>query len=177
MGQPRPAGPALLVCGIIARDQDAADRAEAALARAFGPVADRSDRIPFGFTDYYREELGDRPVRCWVAFRDAADQSRLAEAKLRTNAIEQEMADGRGLRTANLDPGILTLHNLVLASTKDYDHRVLLRDGIYAELTLRFRSGRFEPLPWTYADYRTEACLGFLARCRVRLAGLPAAAP
>lgn len=175
MGQPRPGGPALLICGIIARDPAAVSRAEAALAAKFGPVADRSDPVPFDFTGYYRRELGPSPVRRWVGFRDTVDPSRLAGIKLQTNALEQDMADEHGHRTANLDPGILSLHNLVLASTKDHDHRVCLHDGIYAELTLRYRSGRFEPLPWTYPDYRGPACLAFLARCRERLTPRPAA--
>jgi hypothetical protein len=50
----------------------------------------------------------------------------------------------------------VTLDKLVLATTKDYSHRIYLRDGIYAEVTLYFRKGRFHPFEWTYPDYCTR---------------------
>jgi len=137
----------------------------------FGPVADRSADIPFDFTDYYRAEFGDNLARRWLGFHLPCSPVLLASAKLATGVIERECGrDGR--RRVNLDPGLLTFHNLVLASTKDHAHRIYLRDGIFAELTLLYRDGGWEPLPWTYPDYRTEACLEFLGRCRKRLLDL-----
>ena len=54
----------------------------------------------------------------------------------------------------NLDPGYITPAKLVLASTKDHAHRLYLADGIYAEVTLAFRGKQWQPLEWTYPDYR-----------------------
>jgi hypothetical protein len=71
-----------------------------------------------------------------------------------------------GPRPANLDPGLLSAHNLVLASTKAHAHRVYLSDGIFAEVTLVYRHGMYQPLEWTYPDYCTETCRGFMAACR-----------
>ena len=104
-----------------------------------------------------------------LAFRDLVAPERLAEIKLRTNALEQELASAGAFpepRPLNLDPGLLTLGKFLLATTKDQAHRVYLRDGVYAEVTLRYHAGAFEPWPWTYADYREAAVRDFLREAR-----------
>jgi hypothetical protein len=67
---------------------------------------------------------------------------------------------------------VLGLGKFVLATTKDQAHRVYLRDGIYAEATLRFHAGAYEPWPWTYADYRQPAVRTFLKEARDLYRGL-----
>ena len=89
--------------------------------------------------------------------------------KLLTNALEQRLAAaGRfpELRPLNLDPGHLSLGKFLLATTKDQAHRIYLREGIYAEVTLRYQEGAFEPWPWTYADYREPGVRAFLKEAR-----------
>jgi hypothetical protein len=54
----------------------------------------------------------------------------------------------------------------VLASCKDYSHRLYLGDGVYGELTLIFEHGAWRAMPWTYPDYRTEAYQAFFSRVR-----------
>ena len=66
----------------------------------------------------------------------------------------------------NLDPGYLVLGKFVLATTKDQAHRLYLRDGIFAEVTLHFQAGAYRPWPWTYADFRIEEVIGFLGAAR-----------
>lgn len=165
------AGPARLIVGLLGSDADLLARAETELAAEFGPAGGRSPDVRFDFTDYYRAEMGPGLWRRWLAPGGAFDPGRLAEAKLAAGRIEQRLAI-EGRRRVNIDPGVLSLHSLVLATTKDFAHRVYLRDGIYAELTLLYRSGRFEPLEWTYPDYRTPECLEFLARARAGLTDL-----
>lgn len=160
----RPA-PAVLVSGILAQTPALADAAETALEREFGPIDRRSPDVPFNYTNYYETEMGPGLVRRWVAFARPVEPGRLAQAKLATNRLEQEFAE-EGKRKVNLDPGLLSLHSLILATTKDFAHRVYLGEGIFAEVTLLFESGEFRVLPWTYPDYRSATCLEFLARCR-----------
>jgi hypothetical protein len=74
-------------------------------------------------------------------------------------------------RPLNLDPGYITLAKLVLASTKDHAHRIYLSQGIYAEITLNYRAGSWQPLPWTYPDYRRSDFQEFFTNCREYLKG------
>jgi hypothetical protein len=105
----------------------------------------------------------------FFAFHDLVAPDRLAEIKLITNGFEREAAAAGTWpepRPLNLDPGILTLGKFHLATTKDQAHRIYLRDGIFAEVTLKFHAGTFEPWPWTYADYRLPAVIAFLNEAR-----------
>ncbi len=70
-------------------------------------------------------------------------------------------------RRVNLDPGYLIASKLVLATTKDFAHRIYLGQGIYGEVTLNYRRGQgWQPHPWTYADYRSPLALEFFALVR-----------
>jgi len=183
MKPPAAAPPGLLVVGLLCRDDALADESAAILASRFGPVDARSPVIPFDFTDYYEPEMGKNLRRSWSSFARPVAPECLADIKLATGELERVLARRHGVsaeatqdrssaaprRVVNLDPGVLTLHNFVLASTKDFAHRVCLRGGVWAELTLVFHSGRYEPLPWTYPDYRSPACLSFLLAARERL--------
>jgi len=161
--------PTKLVVGLLATDRDLLERAQSALAEGFGAVSVKSPEIPFSFTDYYEREMGPDLIRQWVAFQGLVEPDRLCDFKHTTCLLEKRFLGPNGKRRVNLDPGLLTLHNLVLASTKGFAHRIYLRGGIYAEPTLIFQSGKFQPLAWTYPDYQTPVCLEFLMRCRKEL--------
>jgi hypothetical protein len=60
---------------------------------------------------------------------------------------------------------------MVLATTKDYSHRIYLGQGIYAEVTLRYRRGAFHPWEWTYPDYGSPRYLEIFAHIRDIYAG------
>jgi len=136
---------------------------------AFGPLALESPAFVFSETDYYEPTMGPGLRKVFFAFARLIDPARLVDLKLQTNAWEQEYAQ-RGKhpepRPLNLDPGYLCLGKLVLASTKDFCHRVYLERGIYAEVTLFYKHGRWEPHPWTFADYRRQDYQRFFSRCR-----------
>ncbi len=164
MSEPRPC---LLLFGLLGPDEDTLARAEDALLAEFGPVSARSATIPFDFTDYYSAEMGPGLVRRWTA-HGPADPAGLAGLKRRAGRVEDRFRSA-GRRAVNLDPGLLSPHNVVLASTKDFAHRIYISDGIFAEVALVFRDGRWAPLEWTYPDWRCAACLDFLSACRRRL--------
>jgi hypothetical protein len=138
---------------------------ERELADAFGPVRARSASYSFDQTAYYETEMGPGLVKWVAAFTRPVAQESLPEIKLRANALEEAWRDARG-RRVNVDPGLLTPASLVLATTKGFAHRIYLGRGIYGEVTLIFRRGRYESLPWTYPDYRTPQVLDFLAQLR-----------
>ncbi|MEO0070368.1 MAG: DUF4416 family protein [candidate division WOR-3 bacterium] len=158
--------PARLIIGILARHPDLINQVQPVLTQEFGPIIVKSPNLSWNFSRYYEDELGPDITRCWVCHSPLVAPDSLLAFKKRTITIENAFRDEQGRRTLNLDPGILTLHNLVLATTKDYAHRVCLGEGIYAEVTLIYHKGRFEPLLWTYPDYKTETCLTFLGTCR-----------
>ncbi len=161
--------PVKLVVGLLTSDQSLLAEAQSALAEGFGTVTVKSEEIPFSFSDYYEKEMGPNLIRQWVGFHGLIESEQLVDFKRTTGSLEKRFIGPNHKRRINLDPGLLSLHNLVLASTKGFAHRIYLRDGIYAELTLLFQSGKFQPLAWTYPDYQTPTCQDFLTRCRKEL--------
>ena len=158
-----------LICGLLAGRTEWLDGARDPLERTFGPVDLESETWPFDCTDYYEEEMGKGLLRRFLSFRELIDPENIVETKHATNRTEKALSDGipgAPRRPVNIDPGYVDLSKLVLATTKDYAHRVYLRAGIYAEATLRWRGGTFEPWEWTYPDYRTESYLRFFSRVR-----------
>jgi hypothetical protein len=169
MGQVFPSSPVLLVMAAFSRHEAALSWARASAVEAFGPVALDSPTLDFCETDYYESTMGPGLKKVFFAFVELIDPARLVEIKLQTNAWEQEYAEkGEHAepRPLNLDPGYLTLGKLVLASTKDFCHRIYLDRGIYAEVTLFYRHGCWEHHPWTFADYRREDYQQFFSECR-----------
>ncbi|PYU96170.1 MAG: DUF4416 domain-containing protein [Acidobacteria bacterium] len=138
------------------------------LADTLGPIDLSSDSFPFDATDYYDKEMGKPITRHFLSFSDLRPASRLAETKVCTNRIEEEF-DARYRQVArpvNLDPGYIEDAKLVLASTKNFYHRILLGDGIYAEVTLHYENGQWQPFPWTYPDFRSGRYDDFLMLLR-----------
>ncbi|HTW92461.1 MAG TPA: DUF4416 family protein [bacterium] len=161
--------PTKLVVGLLSSDRNLLAQAQSALSEGFGTVSVKSPEIPFNFTDYYEKEMGPNLIRQWVGFHGLVEPDQLHEFKRTTGMLERRFIGPERKRRVNLDPGLLSLYNLVLASTKGFAHRVYLRDGIHAELTLMFHAGKFQPLPWTYPDYQTPVCQEFLINCRREL--------
>ncbi len=164
MGRVREISPAVLVAGITWADDDALSSALRDLVRTFGPVEIESPDFAFDMTDYYTEEMGGGLRKRFICFRRPIPMDDLPGIKLATNAVETtytQSPDGSGSRRVNIDPGYVTLSKLVLATTKDYSHRVYIGRGIFAETTLRFVGGSFVPFDTTYPDYRTPLALDF----------------
>lgn len=169
MGQTRPQPQVLLVVAVFSRHEQALHWARDQLAAHFGPIALVSPPYPFTQTAYYLQSMGADLSKQFLVFENLAAPDCLVEAKSRTNVLEEELArQGQYAeeRPLNLDPGILSLGKFQLATTKDQAHRIYLRDGIFAEVTLRFQAGEWEPWPWTYADYREPFVRNFLRQAR-----------
>lgn len=148
-----------LILGILlAEDGEGAETAsfEEKLRKRWGDWDYVSPDLPFTYTEYYCPEMGRKILRRFYSFRNLRDPSELSSLKHWTNGVERELARSDGSRRINLDPGFLNLSRLILATTKDRSHRIPLADGIYGEVTVMYRKGRYEPLPWTYPDFRSE---------------------
>ncbi len=162
MGTATPALRALFFCAITYKEYEAAAKAKEALQPILGAAAAEMEPFPFVFTRYYEDEMGTGLWKTLRLFSHPKGPSELAKVKLETNAIEAALALPGGKRRVNLDPGYITMAKVVLATTKDFSHRVYLRDGIYAEVTLSAKGGAFQPHPWTYPDFKQESVRQFL---------------
>jgi hypothetical protein len=172
MGDISEPAPVMLILAVVSRHDVALDWARDTLSRQHGSVALSSDAFEFTETDYYAATMGGDLKKQFFAFKRLIDPGALAEIKRQTNEWEVEYAAlGKHTepRPLNLDPGYITPAKLVLASTKDHAHRIYLRDGIYAEVTLSYRQRRWQPFEWTYPDYRRDDFQQFFTACRDRL--------
>jgi len=165
MGQVKKHPPVKLIAGLIFKDKLSLDRARAALKRRFGEIDFESQVLAFNLTDYYKKEFGEDLKKSFVSFKKLVDPARLTSIKIATNKIEKRLSKGPR-RLVNIDPGYLDLAKLILASTKDYIHRIYLGRGIFAEMTLYYEGDSFVPWKWTYPDYRTPAYIEIFNRIR-----------
>ena len=165
MSVPQPPKPAKLIIGIFAKDKKIIDPVALALSSQFGQVDLVSSWMDFNYTRYYEPEMGSPLVRRMFAFKQLIEQSELASIKIATNQIE-ETYSSVGKREANIDPGYMLHERFVLASGKNFSHRIYIGLGIYADLTLIYQMGNFQKLAWTYPDYADQTVLTFLGQVR-----------
>ncbi|SDB53844.1 protein of unknown function [Desulfonatronum thiosulfatophilum] len=123
--------------------------------------------IPFSETTYYEAEFGTPLQRRLLAFEQLVPQERLREIKLWSHDLEQKYLRG-GQRLFNLDPGLLTQERFVLATGKNFTHRIYLGDGVFADLTLIYQAGRWQTLPWTFRDYAAPVLQHQLTQLRLK---------
>jgi len=157
--------PVKLICAAMFSPAADIDSAITDLERLFGKINHKSPIYEFNFTDYYNDEMGAGLKKQYLSFDKLIMPDQLADIKNSTNRIEADYSKN-GNRTVNLDPGYLEESKLVLASTKNYSHRIYLKDSIWAELTLSYANGKFVTHPWTYPDYQTDLAYDFLSNIR-----------
>ena len=169
MSKPQEPKPAKLVIGLFMKDRALFEPLAAELVSEFGPLDMVSPWMPFDYTTYYEQEMGTPLFRRLLAFKSLIEQLELATVKLTTNRLEDQYTrDGR--RRVNIDPGYLSYERFVLASGKNFSHRIYIGHRIYADLTLIYQGGAFEKLPWTYPDYADRPILSFLEQVRSKYA-------
>ena len=157
-----------LVVGILSSYEEGREELLQMLEKEFGPLETQSPVMDFPYTDYYDDEMGGRPVRYLLLFRNLVDPACLASFKILTNSMEKHFSFPDGRRRINIDPGILSLSSFILATCKDRSHRIPLRDGVYGETTLIYQDKDFQRLPWTYADYSSDEVRAVLRDFRTR---------
>jgi len=165
MSLPQPPTPAKLIVGFFVKEKTLAAGIAQTLQDRLGPVDMISAWLDFDFTAYYEKEMGAPLSRRLVVFKTLVEQTELAAIKQMTNAIEQTY-QRQGQRRVNIDPGYLLPERFVLASGKNFTHRIYIGQGIYADLTLIYQKGAFRTLPWTYPDYAGKHLIDFLTLVR-----------
>ena len=172
MRPPRTAPPARLFLGVFTGFPELLDWARERFAEAFGSLDDSRESPEFDFpkTDTYAQSMGPGLRRKFFVARSCIEQDALAAIKWRAVELETEAAELREWpvpRPINIDPGIVNDCRVILATTKDYAHRIYRGNGIWEEITLVYRGGQFETLPWTYPDFRSRAFREYFAQLRV----------
>lgn len=167
MSKPFEPKPAKLIASLFTADSSIIDETLKRLREHWGDTDYLSETIPFNYTNYYAEEMGAHLMRRFVSFRKLIPPDTLPDIKLYTNSIEKHFSINHR-RRVNIDPGYITPERLVLATGKNYSHRIYLRDGIYADLTLIFKKDSFRPLEWTYPDYATSQIIELMNTIRKR---------
>ena len=164
--------PVKLIIGILAADELSLKTAVEAVGKKFGQIDCTSGVWPFDTTDYYEQQAGENILRQFVSITKLIHPGKLAKIKHRTNKLEKKLAEKLEMdlpRPVNLDPGYIGASKLVLATTKNYSHRMYIGEQMFAEVTLIFAKGGWSPLPYTYPDYRQQKYFDFFNEVRKKL--------
>lgn len=131
----------------------------------FGEPILRSPEFDFSHTDYYVPEMGQNLVKYFALYDRVEHPDNLPDYKIKAVEIEDSLqVDGR--RIINIDPGYVAMEKIVAASTKNFTHRIYIRDNIYGDLQLYRRKGRYVKMEWTFQDYAFDFTLGFFEKAR-----------
>ena len=168
MGKIRKTFPVKLIVGILTSIPELFTETENEMIALFGAVDARSEIFHFDWTGYYDAEMGSPLHRRFLGFTDLIEAPAVVDAKIAANGMEAAIAEKYpGVqRPVNLDPGYLEQSKIVLASTKNFFHRILISRGIYAEVTLHYQDKRWKSFPWTFPDYGSEKYHPFFTSLR-----------
>lgn len=172
MGDIKNPAPVKYFCGVISASQDAIPFVRSALIKILGETDIEAGPFRWDHTSYYAAEMGEGLTKYFFSFKQLLSPSELSIVKIKSNHIEDEAAElfPIAVRPVNLDPGYITPSSMILASTKNYSHRIYIGGGIYAQVDYLFREkGRIEFNPWVYPDYKTTEYLEFFLEMRKKL--------
>ncbi|MFQ5772837.1 MAG: DUF4416 family protein [bacterium] len=165
MGQIKIHPPVKLFAAVTISDKSLWPVIKNKLEQLFSSIDRSIDWYSFHHTQYYQAEMGQNLIKRMISFAELIWAEKLMDIKLTTNKIEEEFSNDRK-RKVNIDPGYLCASKIVLATTKDFSHRIYLGRGIFGDLHLQYRNNRFQPTDWTYPDYREPFVLKFFEQVR-----------
>jgi hypothetical protein len=167
MSEPSRADDVKLIASLFSSNKALIDEVIRELEHRFSLVDWTSPELFFDRTQYYAKEMGWPLHRRFVSFRELIRPEQMVEVKLETNRVENAYLE-EGNRKINIDPGYVSLERLILATGKNYTHRIYLSKGIFADLTLIFNKGSFRPLVWTFEDYASPEIISLFNDVRER---------
>ena len=151
--EPQEPGFVKLFTGILYSEIAILTRALEMLQERNGEIDYRSRSFEFDITDYYVSEMGSPISRLFVSFDNLIHPKEIARIKVETNEIEDRLSVEEK-RKVNLDPGYMDYDKVVLASVKYNGQKIYLDHGIWADLTLHYEKGKFDPYPWSFPDFK-----------------------
>lgn len=168
MGIAKEPSPIKMFVAVTYNCQADINRIQAIVDSKFGPREKTLGPIPFNWTEYYSDEMGADLLKTYIVYSTLENRDLLPDLKNFTNDLESQFAVN-GKRCVNIDPGYLAKDKLVLATTKDFYHRLYLGKGIYGEVTLHYRKGQYRYFSWTYPDFKEPDLQKFLELPRASL--------
>ncbi len=170
--RPKKAEKVKLFASLLSGEPELIEEAMERLSERFGTIDYLSPLMPFEHTDYYHKEMGGGLLRRIASYQSLIEPDELSTIKLLTNSLEEAFLADDGRRRINIDPGYLALDKVVLASCKNYSHRIYLGGGVYGEVALRYSasSKEYRAFEWTYPDYRESTMRGLFGEIRRRYA-------
>jgi hypothetical protein len=170
VSSPRPDHPAFLFTAVLFAPGVDTKKILNELQDKIGEPLAVSREVDFVWSDYYEPEMGKGLKRIFVAYRKIVQRDEIVAVKRTTDQVEKEYSR-EGKRTVNIDPGLICMENLILATNKPFFHRIYLTDGVYAEVTMFYKHGTYTPIEyWTYPEYRSTPVLEFFNGVRDMLA-------
>jgi hypothetical protein len=168
MAQPREFALVKVICGVIYKEEALFREVRRRLEAEWGRVDSESPAYPFDLTGYYEDEMGGGLVRRFMGFERLVAPEVLPDRKLRTIELESAIRQEQRVtgRPVNIDPGYLTAAAVVMATAKDFAHRIPLAKGIYAHLEFLFTRTGVKTLEWTYPDLRRESAWAYFRSVR-----------
>lgn len=158
-----------LVIAFFSTFPEILDKIESKLGKKYGRIDYKTCDINFIETDYYNEEMGNNLKTRYISFHKTVPRSSLPSIKTFCCKLEKKYSkikDGVLKRMVNIDPGLLSLENFILATGKAYSHRIYLDKGVWADLTLIYQKENYINLPWTYPNYQSKKIKKALLKIR-----------
>lgn len=169
MSTPREPSPALLFTAILYSGSLSTSELLSYMYENFGSTIFESIPMKFVWSDYYEQEMGKDLKRIFLVYAKPIQRTELPDFKKKADELEVFFTKD-GKRTVNIDPGLICEENIELATNKGFSHRIYLRDGVYADLTLFYKKNSYQPIEyWTYPEYRSTPVLSFFNTARVFL--------
>ncbi len=156
-------------CAVMYSSENELDRLRHDLIERWGGIAFESDFYDFSAgSSYYEKEMGDSLKKKIFVFENLMELEGLHKTKVVSNHLEELYAEKNGCRKVNVDPGYITEAKLLLFTTKDFFHRIYVKDSIYCEVTLYYKAKKgFVPFDWSYPDYSMKENLIFFNKVRM----------
>ena len=156
-----------LTISVMFTEEALLEEIRAILKKKYGEIDAISEVYDFSsISPYYNPEMGSDIKKIVFSFKEPVARDILKEIKLFCVKLEKKYSKN-GNRLVNLDPGLVTLENFILATGKNYSHRIYLGSGVFAEVTLMFgKKNMIKELPWSYRDYLYEPARSFLLEVR-----------
>lgn len=135
------------------------------LESLFGPEIYQTENFPFTHTDYYNSKMYPPLHKYFAAYNIIESPANLAIYKRILVDIEKTCSkDNR--RFVNIDIGYLALEKIVVASTKNFSHRIYIGKGVYGDLQFLRLKNKYKPMDWTFPDYKQNFVLQFFEKVR-----------